>query len=215
MYQKMTIHFQHFYNDHDLLSLSSLLIFPLCHRTVARTTIFWDTQAWATRPRNAKYMDICDQITALHTVKIDGVQAMIDTFETIFKNVPDSIMLFGDVSVQEIHDQHDVESADSSSGGGGVKFRAPYSYLFKLPVLSKSSSNGEYEQSISTRVSKNGDAVPLSVDTEMIDVELKGCLEMHFSLNNQIYEIFDHCSLVSHHDTPFFSMTGFIRHMGF
>ena len=45
MYQKMAIHFQHFYNDHNIYSMSSLLLYSLCHEDVTRKTVFLGTSS--------------------------------------------------------------------------------------------------------------------------------------------------------------------------
>jgi hypothetical protein len=38
--QKLAIHLQHFYNDQDILSIESLILYPLCEPHVLKTLHF-------------------------------------------------------------------------------------------------------------------------------------------------------------------------------
>ncbi len=232
MYQKMTIHFQQFYNDHDVLSLSSLLIFPLCNRQVTRTTVFWDPLAWDMRNR-FPIVNTRPQFSAVHRSTICGSQTMMDAIDSIFHRLPDSLMFFGDITVQEY-------SPYRQSSSRGVIFRAPYTYLFKVPVIATtatlssdafslsshtnpllpvpSSSNSESSyvtQSVPQNETTHQASSTSFIVTKMVDIELQGHLEMHFSDDNIIAEIFDHSSLVSSHNSPFTSMKTLVRYMGF
>ena len=217
IYQKISIFFQQFYNDHDVARLASCLFFPLCNQQVMRTFAFWEENAW--KVHNASILKRSNHpfATAVHKGSTCGVQSMIDSLGIVFQKLPDSLMFFGDISVREYYPY-------PNSTARGVIFRTPYTYMFKVPLSEAKTSTLPQElvipdppfSTIHSPLLKLNDSVPIST-AAMVDIELEGYLEVHFSSNNEIIAVFDHTSFITskNNNCPFTSIKPLIRHMGF
>ncbi len=171
MYEKIMGHFQHFYNDHDNLSITSLLLYPFCAPDVVRTINFWQ----GVPPLSATISAPKRPIFRSHTIQ--GSELILGGFAKVFEMLPDCIILFRSISVQHTNDAK-------------VILRAPYTYFFKMNLHSSRKSFSD--QGISQQ--NNDFHGPISFDPVpmLVDVELRGCLEMHFAEDNRIFFIQDH-----------------------
>jgi hypothetical protein len=202
IYEKMMIHFQHFYNDHDSLSLSALLFFPLCQTHIKRTTMFWNPTTWNAE-RNPFFTDRQD-LTLLHSVTHHGKEILANLCEHIFEKLPDSLIVLHDLTIKELKtndseregEEEGEEEEEGGGGGEGVILYVPYDYLFKVPFKVKHITTPSSSSTTTTANTFN-----VGTGCDMVDVELKGCLEVRFSADNSIYEIYDHNSIVCAHHT--------------
>jgi hypothetical protein len=189
MYEKMIIHFQHFYNDQDVLSLSSLLLIPLCLPDVLRIINLWSPQSWDRRT-NLTFGDT-SKMSLFNSLVMKGSDRIADGYRYCFEKLPDTVILLHSWVVED----HDEE----------VILRAPYEYFFKMPMIITNQSI----QCISSVESHGKDFA--SKDMHMVDIQLNGCIELHFT-ENFISQIFDHVTYMS---SSFVSMEAVLKHLGY
>jgi hypothetical protein len=164
VYEKIMGHFQHFYNNHDNFSITSLLLYPFCAPDVVRTINFWLGE------NQPPLVQAHSSMSSMKSHTIEGAELILGGFSRIFGMLPDCMILFRSIKVNHTLD-------------GRVILQAPYNYFFKM-VTSHAAIKSEPDITFTTP------SVPSTPN--MVDVHLRGCLEMHFTCTNRIGFIQDH-----------------------
>jgi hypothetical protein len=207
VYQKLAIHLQHFYNDQDILSIESLILYPLCTPSVVKTLYFWEsTQSGSLSvPSDVNKNNQKLNKLLLHTITFQGSQGISDACAHIFETLPDNVIVYHPTNIYvQDEDCEDVAtttglSSPSSNAHRGIIVKVPYSYFFQMPM------NGLPSSSSSSNTSTN-----------LIDVELQGCAELTFSndSNHSIAHIHDHVTLAKS-STGTLTMKQVMQYMGY
>ncbi len=213
VYEKILEQFQHFYNSHDAIGISSLFLFPFCDSQVIRAVNFWNRgnnhvhsnnnhiilphyqrhylqqpQLLPTIPDATSSTE--SQITLMKSVTMQGAQYIVSAFAHIFERFPDCLILF---HATRVHYSND---------GSLVVLRAPYTYFLKMvlpPLHHRDSINSEMQHQHSSSLCTLETSSVCST-MRMVDVELNGCIELHFSVGNIITLIRDHVFRCSAND---------------
>jgi hypothetical protein len=117
MYHKLVSHLQHFYNNHDSLSIVSFLFFPCSLPSLERTMCLWSStlagaQSWTLHN---------NKILAKRTTV--GLDLLSQTYDYVFQKLPDICIVFG-----TIHNRRCVSTGDTL-------IVAPYNLFFTITEI--------------------------------------------------------------------------------
>jgi hypothetical protein len=210
IYEKLAASLQHFYNEQDAMSIETYILTQLCVPDVTKTFLFWNTPTTASTSTSSttKLVNLSNsserkRLTYSKAFTLIGAKDIANSCSMIFQTVPDSVIQFHPITVETIEENEAtldtlsmISGGSSPDIGDGIVVKAPYSYFFKLPIISAgdvytTTSNPMGMQAEHTTVNN-------SRIITMIDVELMGCVELTFSRNNhQIAHIFDHVAIAA------------------
>lgn len=101
IYHKFFSHLEVFYNEHDLLSIVTALLYPCCSPTLIRSTNLWNNLLYSKLPHEAS----SNNSSCLIATKVQtGLDSLEKSYSNIFTCLPDCVIIYYPISVKPSHD---------------------------------------------------------------------------------------------------------------
>ncbi len=189
IYEKYVNTFQAFYNDHDAMSILSMLMYPCCSPTINREMNIWVSMTIpechsVTLPNgniSEGYL-LKKHMHRLKSRQFIGREAFHQDCAQILNKLPDCIIVCDNIKVKRPLTNNDYTIVSSD-----------YSYFFTVPIRLDQPCNNINPISAVTRM-------PPPIDSSnllMIQVEVMGCNILYFNNNGIIEKEIDHVALKS------------------
>ena len=226
IYQKYITTFQTFYNEHDVMRMLSMLMYPCCCPNMVREMNLWVSTTTPVTVPVTLPDGSCSEGTVLrkhmHMIKsrqFHGRDAFQDDCVDILEKLPDCLIFYEPTKVRRPLNDH-----------GLTMVTADYSYLFTVPVRVKNEQKQPLPFAAVANLTSTSPHVPRPTKTTkklstpptpspsdcsvvMVQVEVIGCNILYFNNYGMVEKKVDHIALKSVSD-PNISVTQLIEFIG-